>query len=727
MPLAITPDHADMAAAATAWTEKNQALSLTRRLFNEEEASDEVDALWRDAVKMGWPGLLVPEQLGGSGQSLAEAAILLEALGSSCAPLPVLGTLATSAVLAGGDPDGEKFLRGIAAGDVRVGVSPRVFSGVTGVLNGDLGPIAGGERMTHLAIRVDSDIVIVDRTTSGLRQRRRKALDASQYPSHFEAHDVEVASATRLVGSAGMLRSTVQALVAADAVGAAQACLKMAVDYAQTREAFGRIIGSFQAVKHHCADMLLDVELATAATWRAVAISDEASFAAFAATAYRLATRAGLRCAKTALQVHGGIGFTWEHSIHLYLRRAALDAVFLGSSDEIVLTLGQAEIDRCQAGTALPLPPEAEEARAEVLAFKERIFAAPEAQRHEMIVDAGYLHPHWPAPWGLGADPTLQIVIDEETRDFDRTSALGPTSWTLPIILPTILTHGTSEQHKRWMRPTMMGNTRWCQLFSEPGAGSDLAALRTRAVRTDGGWLVTGQKVWTSHAQYADLAMALVRTDPDRPKHKGITCMVVDVKSPGVSIRPLRQLTGEAEFNEVFLDEVFVPDANVIGEVHNGWSVARATLGFERVSLGVVTWNSGAGWDSLMQATKEKALARPELLRQVGELALVAEAVKALAQRSAFKAVVGQLAGVEGSIAKLVVAEHAHQVGDYALELLAEDAAFADEQSLEGTAFFLQCRMATIAGGTSEVLRNLLAERALGLPREPEPARPSGD
>jgi alkylation response protein AidB-like acyl-CoA dehydrogenase len=280
---------------------------------------------------------------------------------------------------------------------------------------------------------------------------------------------------------------------------------------------------------------------------------------------------------------------------------------------------------------------------------------------------------------------------------------------------------GTPEQIERWMRPSMLGELHWCQLYSEPSAGSDLAALKTRAVKTEGGWLVTGQKVWTSDAQHADVGLALVRTDSDAKKHEGISVVVMDLKASGVDIRPLRQINGEAHFNEVFLDEVFVPDDNVVGPVNGGWSVTRTSLGHERVSLGASTsnWTSGPGWDHTLVLTAAAAEQRPELLKSLGQITLTAEGAAALHLRSAYRALLGQPAGIEGTISKTVVADLAQKVGDYSLDLMGEYAAFADGEQYVTALMFLQVRMATIAGGTSEVLRNLLAEQALGLPREP--------
>jgi alkylation response protein AidB-like acyl-CoA dehydrogenase len=229
--------------------------------------------------------------------------------------------------------------------------------------------------------------------------------------------------------------------------------------------------------------------------------------------------------------------------------------------------------------------------RSEVRDFRDSYLSTPAGERHRLLVESGYLFPHWPKPWGLAAGPVEQLVIDEELSDVDRAGGLGPNAWILPIMLPTLITHGTGEQKQRWIRPSLSGELVWCQLFSEPDAGSDLAALRTSARKVEGGWLVTGSKVWTSTARSANIGFALVRTDSDAPRHAGITCMAIDMHAPGVELRPLRDLGGGEVFYQEFLDEVFVPDTDVIGEVNQGWLVARSTLGNERTSLG--EWVNG--------------------------------------------------------------------------------------------------------------------------------------
>ena len=241
----------------------------------------------------------------------------------------------------------------------------------------------------------------------------------------------------------------------------------------------------------------------------------------------------------------------------------------------------------------LDLPPEAETARAAVLRFLDETLGPhgrPPPDRFARLAAAGYTAPHWPRPWGLGASPAEQLVIDEELR---RARVHRPEN---PIGLgwagPTLVEAGTEEQQQRWLPGLLDGSEVWCQLFSEPGAGSDLASLSTTAVRDGDEWVVNGQKIWTSMARQARYGILLARTDPTAPRHQGISYFVLDMRSPGIVIRPIRQMDGSASFNEVFLDDVRVPAGSLVGTEGDGWRLARVTLGNERVALS----EEGALW-----------------------------------------------------------------------------------------------------------------------------------
>jgi alkylation response protein AidB-like acyl-CoA dehydrogenase len=288
--------------------------------------------------------------------------------------------------------------------------------------------------------------------------------------------------------------------------------------------------------------------------------------------------------------------------------------------------------------------------------------------------------------------------------------------------LPTIIAHGTDAQQERWVRPTLLGQLAWCQLFSEPGAGSDLAALSTRATRVGGGWFLNGQKVWTSLAQSADFGICLARTDPDAPKHAGITYFIVDMHAQGIDIRPLRELTGAAMFNEVFMTDVFVPHDAVIGQPGEGWRIGRTTLANERVSM-----SSGAafgiGVESLIRtlARRQGPEMPPGFVGDLGHLLVEAQSIALLGLRATLRTLSGVDPGSGSSVRKLLGAEHEQRVQEMGMALYGADGAVLDGKAERWEQGFLSTRCLTIAGGTSEVQRNVIAERILGQPRDPEP------
>ena len=348
--------------------------------------------------------------------------------------------------------------------------------------------------------------------------------------------------------------------------------------------------------------------------------------------------------------------------------------------------------------------------------------------------DAGLAWVHYPEGLGgLGVSRTLQNVVDAEftaagapSNDPER-NGIG-----LGMAAPTILAYGTDEQQKRWLRKLWTAEEIWCQLFSEPGAGSDLAALATRAVQGGEEWVANGQKVWTSLAQHARRALLIARTDPDLPKHAGLTYFAVDMTAPGVEVRPLRQATGEAEFNEVFLTDVRIPDADRIGQVGEGWKVANATLMSERVSIGAS--RAGPRESGMIGPVAATWRNRPELRTgglhdRLLRLWTEAEVARLAGERLRQQLAAGK-PGPEGSAAKLVFARLNQEISGFDVELSAGDGLRYDDWTMrrpEQSNFYgrgpgyryLRARGNSIEGGTSEILRNIIAERVLGLPPEP--------
>jgi alkylation response protein AidB-like acyl-CoA dehydrogenase len=388
-------------------------------------------------------------------------------------------------------------------------------------------------------------------------------------------------------------------------------------------------------------------------------------------------------------------------------------------------------------GTALT----ADQATPEALRERVRAFLAEndpaEMGKQDFLnarFDAGLAWVHYPAGLGgLGLSRTLQGVVDAEfaaaaapLNDPDK-NGIG-----LGMAAPTILAYGSDEQQKRWLRKLWTAEEIWCQLFSEPGAGSDLAALATRAVRDGDGWVVNGQKVWTSQAHQARRALLVTRTDPDVPKHQGLTYFSVDMTAPGVDVRPLRQLTGEAEFNEVFLTDVWIGDEDRIGQVGEGWKVANATLMSERVSIGAsraMPRESGMIGTTVQTWRSRPELRTPGLHDRLLRLWTEAEVARLASERLRQQLAAGQ-PGPEGSASKLVFARLNQEISGFEVELNGSDGLRYDDWTMRrperanffgrGPGFrYLRARGNSIEGGTSEILRNIVAERVLGLPAEP--------
>jgi alkylation response protein AidB-like acyl-CoA dehydrogenase len=436
------------------------------------------------------------------------------------------------------------------------------------------------------------------------------------------------------------------------------------------------------------------------------------------ATAGALAFDGYVRCAQECLQLLGGIGFTWDHDLHLRLKRALADRQLLARpesfSHEVAALAGGGDRRMLTAD----LPDEAERIRRDLAPVVAELAAAEGDERRRRMVEGGFVAPHWPAPWGRDAGAVEQVVIDEQMAAVGITRPhIGIGAWALPVIIAC----GNEEQRQRWVPPTLRGELGWCQLFSEPGAGSDLASLSTRAERVEGGWLLTGQKVWTSMAGTADWGICLARTDPSVPKHQGITYFIVDMATDGIDVRPLRELTGAALFNEVFLDGVFVPDDCVIGDVNDGWRMARMTLANERVSMSSGS-TFGIGVESLIRLAAKKGDALGAGAReQLGGLLAEAQSLQLMAHRSTLASLAGSDPGSSASLRKLLGAEHEQRVQELGLAMMGDEGATLEGRSGRWAQGLLVTRCLTIAGGTSEVQRNVIAERVLGLPRDPEP------
>ncbi len=366
------------------------------------------------------------------------------------------------------------------------------------------------------------------------------------------------------------------------------------------------------------------------------------------------------------------------------------------------------------------LPPSDDPRRLEVREW----LAANPSPSHVDLAHAGYTVPHWPRPWGLDADPIHQIIIDEELRAARVTRPYNPIG--IGWAGPTLLAAGTEEQQERYLMPLVEGTDVWCQLFSEPEAGSDLAGLGTRAVRDGDEWIVNGQKIWTSLGHQARYGILIARTDPEAPKHRGISYFICPMDAPGIEIRPIIEMTGGHTFNEVFLTDVRIPAENLVGEVNDGWRLAKVTLSNERVSLS----SGGALWGQCPTADDLQALVRarggttdPMLRERLVELHIESQILRLIRLRTVTAAIKGTAPGPEASIRKILADEHGQHILAAAKDLAGAGGMLTDVGPL-GDAVglwhhgYLFAPALTIGGGTGDVQRNIVAERVLGLPHD---------
>ncbi|MGY2703697.1 acyl-CoA dehydrogenase family protein [Nocardioides sp. HB32] len=683
MSIGISDEHVELASSLRKWASDLKGRELARAA--EDDPGETFASAWGALVEMGVPGIGVPESAGGGGGTTLDVAVALEACAHELVPGPLLGPAVAAALLDGLPEDA-----------------------VVGLVLGEV--VWDAPSATHVLAEVDGRWRLLPRGAVELSPVL--GLDLSRRFGGLRVLDPAAGDPVDV--TTGLVRRTAVTLAAAEAAGVARWCLATAVEYAKVREQFGQKIGSFQAIKHLCAEMLETAESVTATAWdvAAVAGGDEEQWAFAADVAAAIAFDGAVAVAKACIQVLGGIGFTFEHDAHLYLRRALTLRALVGDRDEAAERLTAAAVSGVRRRVELDLEGRDEPLREEIRENVEGIAALPEDERRAAFVETGYLAPHWPAPYGLGADPVAQIVIDQELA---RAGVGRPDIVIAGWAVPTILEHGTDEQRERFVRPSLLGDLVWCQLFSEPGAGSDLASLRTKAEKVDGGWRLTGQKVWNSVAERADWGICLARTNPEAKKHQGITYFLVDMRnSDGIEVRPLREITGKALFNEVFLDEVFVPDDLVVGDVDDGWKLARTTLANERVAMGSTRLSHsveravGIAGDGVTAAQRVR----------VGHAVALSTVCSLLGVRSTMRSLAGQGPGAESSVAKLLGVRNRQDGAELVVELHGDRILLdADDRLAADVWELLNTRCLSIAGGTTQILRNVVGERILGLPR----------
>ncbi|WP_070895775.1 acyl-CoA dehydrogenase family protein [Mycobacterium tuberculosis] len=731
MSIAITPEHYELADSVRSLVARVAPSELLHAAL--ESPVENPPPYWQAAAEQGLQGVHLAESVGGQGFGILELAVVLAEFGYGAVPGPFVPSAIASALIAAHDPQA-KVLAELATGAAIAAYA--LDSGLTATRHGDVLVIRGEVRAVPAAaqasvlvlpVAIESRDEWVVLRNDQLEIEAVKSLDPLRPIAHVRANAVDVSDDALLsnltMTTAHALMST---LLSAEAVGVARWATDTASAYAKIREQFGRPIGQFQAIKHKCAEMIADTERATAAVWDAARALDDAGESSSdvefaAAVAATLAPATAQRCTQDCIQVHGGIGFTWEHDTNVYYRRALMLAACFGRGSEYPQRVVDTATTAGMRPVDIDLDPSTEKLRAQIRAEVAALKAMPREPRTVAIAEGGWVLPYLPKPWGRAASPVEQIIIAQEfTAGRVKRPQIAIATW----IVPSIVAFGTDNQKQRLLPPTFRGDIFWCQLFSEPGAGSDLASLATKATRVDGGWRITGQKIWTTGAQYSQWGALLARTDPSAPKHNGITYFLLDMKSEGVQVKPLRELTGKEFFNTVYLDDVFVPDELVLGEVNRGWEVSRNTLTAERVSIG--------GSDSTFLPTLGEFVDFVRDYRfegqfdqvarhRAGQLIAEGHATKLLNLRSTLLTLAGGDPMAPAAISKLLSMRTGQGYAEFAVSSFGTDAVIGDTERLPGKwgEYLLASRATTIYGGTSEVQLNIIAERLLGLPRDP--------
>ena len=709
--------------------------------------------------QVGVAAIALPEHLGGAGFGASALGVVAHELGRALAPVPFVSSavLATGLLvdLSDGDPDAEKRLTGLIEGRRTAAVALTGDGGswrpsaVTlkatrskhdWSIEGTLRHVLGGSVANDLLVVANTEdgtpgIFLIDPTADGVVTEPERVLDGTRPMATVILNDVP---AVRLSGDAAIddvVERNVDvalAVLSAEQVGACERLLEIATAYARTREQFGKPVGSFQAVKHKCADMLVDLEWARSASQAALqAVDGSADPAAAGESSWRAAMAKAvcseaLRDAASAnIQIHGGIGFTWEDPAHLYLRRARTDEVVLGSPAQQWDRLAARSLSGDVATAENPDP-----LRTEIRSFLESAEkpaglrnygptptdadVGPGRTWHRYLAEHGQACLHWPVEYG-GQDASVarQAIFAEECARAGVPRQLGITA--IDLVGPVLIKFGTDAQKAAFLEPIRLGDDVWTQLFSEPGAGSDLAGVRTKAEKTSDGWRVDGQKVWSSAANSAKYGLLLARTSAE--SHRGLSMFIVPMDAAGVTVRPLTQLDGESKFNEVFFDSVELADDALIGEAGQGWTIAMVTLGRERLTLGSQAVSMFRLHEQMVQAARDRDLLDPVLSRSMTKLWSRMWLLRFTWQR-AIEA--GDTGSSAFSVLKLMTSETDRDLGDMATSVLGTDACVDPGDDSHGAALvhaMLVGRAQTILGGTSEIQRNILGERVLGLPK----------
>jgi alkylation response protein AidB-like acyl-CoA dehydrogenase len=741
-----------------------------RRVLEGGAAPDAAE--WAALNSIGLSGLALPEDWGGAGFGLAEQAAAARELGHAAATAPFTAMAMAQQILARSTlPEARALAERMAAGALVGAVLPAegdavalnvATNGGASRLSGRLPEAFDAASLEVLLVHADGRWWAVEAsaagaptTAAGVERSAAKGLDAARPIVSLTFNHAPAVCVGALDHAAVLALGWT--LLAAEACGAAEAALDMARDYAALRRQFDQPIGRFQAIKHKLADALIQVEGARSAVHGAVHSSVEGMPQPRAARmAKAVAAKAAVSVCGMSIQTHGAIGNTWDLDLHLLLRRAKLCELALGSPErqlEAIATelVAGAQVPGTQAsgksdgGRKRPSANAEqvleidfdEESTAFIREFREWLDANATPERlaglrvrdaaqkraalrawQARLADGGWAGIHWPKEYGGRAASFMQQVLyhtEIAVRNLPR--LVGNRG--LSQIGPTLIVHGTPEQKSRYVEATRRADILWASGFSEREAGSDLASLRTRGTVEGDELVITGHKIWTTSAHFADYIYVLVRTGPLTPKHAGISCVIVPANSPGLTIRPIRRMTGIADFNECLFDGVRVPVGNVVGPVNKGWEVMRTTLSHEHMTnfLGA-QFKQAYTVDRVIDRLRERESTTGHI--DSGMRLRVAQAwcntqlLRWHGLRNVVQLAAGQPPGAGGSLLKVFGQEEEQRLWELAVDVLGPAGLAWDKWSLG----YLSARGSTLGGGTSEIHRNKIAERVLGMPRD---------
>ncbi|GAB3238817.1 acyl-CoA dehydrogenase [Mycolicibacterium hippocampi] len=749
MTIGLTPEQQQLAEAVTQFAARHAPIEKTRGTFDSLAAGD-LPQWWDDFVVNGFHAVHLPEQVGGQGGTLMDTACVVEAAATAMLPGPVVPTVTAGAIVLSADrtPDAQALLVRLAQGASAAVVLPD-GRGLRAVSSHDGWTVSGASAATPGLCSAQVIVVgaqcddgtlwfALDPSAPGVGIDVLNGTDKTMDVGTVRLDGYSCTTDSALTGIIDEeARCLTVALTAAAASGTIRWCVDAVTAHLRTREQFGKPIGAFQALQHQAAMLLVNSELATAAAWDAVRSTSEGAEGGECLAQQRIAAAgAALMAVAPApdlvldtLTMFGAIGYTWEHDLHLYWRKATGLAASIGPAGRYAHALGGlsrtetrdvavklGDVDdgfRQQVAAVLDEAQKLRNDRPGRQGDYENLATGPQ---RTLIAESGLIAPHWPRPWGVNATQLQLLIVDEEFAkrpDLVRPS-LGIAEW----ILPTLISSASEDLQNRFIPATQRGELGWCQLFSEPGAGSDLASLTTRATKVDGGWLVNGHKIWTSSAHTADFGALLARTDPDVAKHRGLGYFIVDMRSEGIELQPIRQATGQSHFNEVFLTDVFVPDEMLLGGPTDGWNQAIATMAQERVAIsGYVNFDRAS---ILRRLADDAGPDHDRVLSALGDADAYANAIKVLALREVIRLLDGQAAGPASSIAKVAMNVMLRRTFKATLELTAP-AALTEDAGPGGLSvvepyFHLPAEL--IGGGTKEIQLNIIAQMILGLPRK---------